>query len=262
MKILRKAIVFLFLVAVCVVPMAEAADLRPVFLAGSLASKGSGSGEEVAVSCFVKRYELMDLYAETKRILFGISPEYAPDIRGTFSSRIPAELDGSYVRLNIYASHEEIELGNDPRILEELEVLNNLGTWEERVREINRFVSCASYDDDFDVASGVNASSATALGCLNGLATCLGYTNLGTYLYDAAGIESVKVWCSVKEKGSHIFNVVRDEEGTLYAVDSTFYHFGHDSAMISLEEYQKRFEVTIEVEPELLFELRYPRWKD
>lgn len=257
MKVLRKAAVLLFLVAICMVQVAEATDPRSALLAKYLDAMSSESGGKAAVCCFVKKYEVNDLYAETKKILFGISPEYTPAIRGTSSSKVPTGLDGSYVKMNIYVSHENVDLASDPRIIEEMEVLSSLGTFEEKVREINRFVSRASYDYNFNEAPDINEASATALGCLNGLAICQGYANLGTYLYDAVGIENVKVWCSVKDKASHLFNVVRDEAGTLYAVDSTFYHSGHDSALISLEEYQKQFEVTFEVEPELLFYLRY-----
>lgn len=258
MKTFKKAVAIFCLMTMCMVQVAEAADPRAVAMAQTLTAMDTESGKESVVSCFVKKEEAMELYSETKRILFCISPGYSPATRGTKTVKVPKGISGEYVKVRIYVSHEEVGLANDPRICAELEVLNSLGTFEEKVREINRFVSAAAYDNDYNATSGVNLASATALGCLNGLAICQGYSNLASYLYDASGIKNIKVWCSVKDQGEHMCNMVRNDGRVSYVVDSTFTHAGEDCALLSLDEYQNRYNVTLRCEPELLFDLRYP----
>lgn len=161
---------------------------------------------------------------------------------------------------NEYPAGQLTELDADPRVIAEMEILNGLSSFEEKVTEVNRFVSSAATYDSVLAASGdvsTKDTSTTAMGCLNGLAVCQGYTNLASYFYERLGIQNVKVRCYIFQTDLHVFNMVRDDAGTMYVIDSTADHNGHHTCLTDLNGYSEKFQANMVLDPSILFEMKY-----
>ncbi len=221
------------------------------------------NGTDATVKIEVSRAESQQLYYEITRNLNGIISGVQLETKGA----IPKNDNADTIELRIafgyaYPASQLTELDSDSRIISEMEALNHLATFQEKVTEINRFVSeAAKYD--FVLAQQAekipnNHSSATAMGCLNGLAVCQGFANLSSYFYERIGIENVKVRCVIlDQQETHVFNMVRDAAGTMYVVDPTLSNGGWNTCLTDLDSYTKQFNISIVTDPETLFTLKY-----
>lgn len=260
MKKLIRSIVIVSLV-LCMFPVqAFAADARSYEVASALQQNASTESETV-YQVAVDKGEARTIYADAKYVLYGITPGYSPVTKATTGNT--RDENGNvvgYLRVVMSPATDLSALESDPRITAELEKLAGLATFEEKVKEVNNFVRLAAqYDNEF-AANPVNPyhASTTALGCLNGRAICQGFTNLANYLYDAIGVENVKVYSHIKDLGAHIFNAVRDENGNIYAVDSTSNREKNSFVLMPLDVYAAKTNSTFMADVNVMFDLKYP----
>lgn len=150
-------------------------------------------------------------------------------------------------------------LDTDERIIQELAVINSKKTFEEKVKEIDRYIrSVCKYDKSYvNGERSEHIASETAMGCLNGKAICQGYSNLASYLYERMGIENIKVrGIDNRTNVRHVWNVVRDKNGKMYVVDTTWNGPTGTYLLMGLDEYAKY--CTDEFDESELFDLKYP----
>lgn len=149
-------------------------------------------------------------------------------------------------------------LDTDERIVKEMAVINSKTTFNDKVKEINKFVKgICSYDKQYVNDKDNHRDSETAMGALNGKAICQGYSNLTSYLYERAGIQNIKVRGNDKTGGRHVWNVVRDNSGKMYVVDTTWNTGTDKYLLMSLDEYSGY--CTDVFDEAKLFDLKYPK---
>lgn len=217
-------------------------------------------GEEAVYRTDIPYSDMSVFFQNVRRIAFCLAPGYSPKTHAYVTqSRRDGDASMTKIRYTIDPADDLSDLAADPRIVAEIQKVNGLATFEEKVTEIYWFTrNAAEYDKEYAAnPKDPYHSSTTALGCLNGLAICQGYSNLAGYLFDAVGIQNIKVYSIVEEKNSHIFNAVKADDGAIYAVDATT-KTKTPLCMMDLETYTQLSSSKLVVDVARIFELKYP----